>query len=82
MFPLQFTDMLYKVDVVAHATGGGYMGQAGAIRYGISLGLRSFVDEDTMELMRVGKLRYEQKSTNSISQKKNSLEKLQLFSLF
>lgn len=49
--------MLYKVDVVAHATGGGYMGQAGAIRYGISLGLRSFVDEETVELMSVGKFK-------------------------
>lgn len=49
--------MLYKVDVVAHAKYGGYMGQAGAIRFGISLGLRSFVDEETMELMRVGKFK-------------------------
>lgn len=48
--------MLYNVDVVAHVEYGGYMGQAGAIRYGISLGLRSFVDEETNELMRVGKL--------------------------
>lgn len=50
--------MLYKVDVVANVEYGGYMGQAGAIRYGISLGLRSFVDEDMIELMRVGKFEY------------------------
>lgn len=55
MFPLQFANMLYNVDVVAHVEYGGYMGQAGAIRYGISLGLRSFVDEETNEMMRVGK---------------------------
>lgn len=55
MYPLQFTNMLYNVDVVANVEYGGYMGQAGAIRYGISLGLRSFLDDETNELMRVGK---------------------------
>lgn len=50
--------MLYNVDVVAHVEYGGYMGQAGAIRYGISLGLRSFVDEETNEMMRVGKFEW------------------------
>lgn len=47
--------MIDKVDIVATVVDGGYMGQAGAIRYGISLGLRSFVDEATVEDMRVGK---------------------------
>lgn len=47
--------MIEKVDIVANASGGGDMGQAGAIRLGISLGLRSFVDEETIEDMRVGK---------------------------
>lgn len=46
--------MLEKVDIKADTMFGGYMGQAGAIRLGISLGLRSFVDEDTVEEMRVG----------------------------
>lgn len=46
--------MIDKVDIVAHAEDGGKMGQAGAIRFGISLGLRSFVDEATIEDMRVG----------------------------
>lgn len=55
MFPLDFTEMLDKVDIVADVAGGGIMGQAGAIRYGIALGLKSFVDEDTIESMRVGK---------------------------
>lgn len=48
--------MIDKVDIVANVVDGGYMGQAGAIRFGISLGLRSFVDEATIEDMRVGKL--------------------------
>lgn len=47
--------MIEKVDIVANANGGGYMGQAGAIRLGVSLGLRSFVDEEMIEDMRVGK---------------------------
>lgn len=47
--------MIDKVDIVAHAVDGGKMGQAGAIRFGISLGLRSFVDEAIIEDMRVGK---------------------------
>lgn len=55
LFPLNFTDMIEKVDIVANASGGGEMGQAGAIRLGISLGLRSFVNEETIEDMRVGK---------------------------
>lgn len=47
--------MIEKIDIVANANGGGYMGQAGAIRLGVSLGLRSFVDEEMIEDMRVGK---------------------------
>lgn len=46
--------MVDQVDIVASVVDGGYMGQAGAIRYGISLGLRSFIDEQTIEDMRVG----------------------------
>lgn len=47
--------MIGKVDIVARTMFGGHMGQAGAIRLGISLGIRSFVDEETVEDMRVGK---------------------------
>lgn len=46
--------MLGKVDVVATVEGGGMSGQAGAIRHGISMCLRSFVDIATMERMRLG----------------------------
>lgn len=54
MFPLIFTNMLGKVDVEAHVEGGGYSGQAGAIRWGIAMALRSFVSEEMMEKMRIG----------------------------
>lgn len=55
LFPLQFTNMINKVDVVAETMFGGDVGRAAAVRYGISLGLRSFVDDDTIECMRIGK---------------------------
>jgi len=47
--------MLDKVDVEATMEGGGPSGQAGAIRWGISWALRSFVDQETIEKMRLGK---------------------------
>ena len=37
--PLNATDTLTKYDVVVNVTGGGYTGQAGAIRHGISRAL-------------------------------------------
>lgn len=43
-----------KVDVEATVEGGGPSGQAGAIRWGIARGLRSFVDQETIEQMRLG----------------------------
>lgn len=55
MFPLHFTNMIGKVDIVANVVDGGFMGQAGAIRYGIALGLRSFVSEETIDEMHAGK---------------------------
>lgn len=48
--------MVGKVDVVANVEGGGFSGQAGAIRWGIAMGLRSFVDADTIDKMRMGKI--------------------------
>nr|XP_045595910.1 28S ribosomal protein S9, mitochondrial-like isoform X1 [Procambarus clarkii] len=56
IFPLQFTGLIGKVDVVADVEGGGTTGQSGAIRYAISLALRSFVDEDMVEKMRLAGL--------------------------
>lgn len=46
--------MVDKVDIVATVRGGGVSGKAGAIRYGISWSLRSFVDPETVERMRIG----------------------------
>ncbi|KAK9882096.1 hypothetical protein WA026_018942 [Henosepilachna vigintioctopunctata] len=48
--------MIGKVDVEAQVKGGGYSGQAGAIRWGISWGLRSFIDSETVEKMRLAGL--------------------------
>nr|XP_019541121.1 28S ribosomal protein S9, mitochondrial [Aedes albopictus] len=56
LFPLIFSDMVGKVDVVANVEGGGFSGQAGAIRWGIAMGLRSFVDADTIDKMRMAGL--------------------------
>ncbi|XP_054270594.1 28S ribosomal protein S9, mitochondrial [Macrosteles quadrilineatus] len=43
LFPLHFTGMLNQVDIEAKVRGGGYMAQARAIRYAVSMALRSFV---------------------------------------
>jgi len=56
LFPLLFSNMLKKVDVEAEVKGGGPSGQAGAIRWGISWALRSFVAQETMESMRLAGL--------------------------
>lgn len=55
LFPLIFTQMLGKCDVTANVAGGGTSGQAGAIRWGIAMCLRSFVDAEMVESMRLGK---------------------------
>jgi len=47
--------MVDKVDIHATVRGGGVSGKAGAIRFGISWSLRSFVDPETVERMRIGK---------------------------
>lgn len=56
LFPLIFTDMLNKVDIECNVSGGGPSGQAGALRWGIAWGLRSFVDQDIIEKMRIAGL--------------------------
>lgn len=47
-----------KVDIEANVEGGGPSGQAGAVRWGIAQGLRCFVDEETIEKMRIGNTLY------------------------
>lgn len=37
--PLELTETLNKFDVIANVRGGGFTGQAGAIRHGIARGL-------------------------------------------
>ncbi|KAJ8925126.1 hypothetical protein NQ315_001308 [Exocentrus adspersus] len=56
LFPLIFTNMLNKVDVEGNVEKGGPSGQAGAMRWGIAWGLRSFVDEEMIEKMRLAGL--------------------------
>ncbi|XP_041777201.1 28S ribosomal protein S9, mitochondrial isoform X2 [Anopheles merus] len=56
LFPLLFTKMYGKIDVTANVSGGGPSSQAGAVRWGIAMALRSFVDEDQIARMRVAGL--------------------------
>ncbi|XP_068246408.1 small ribosomal subunit protein uS9m-like [Palaemon carinicauda] len=56
LFPLQFCGVLGTVDVVAEVEGGGTTGQSGAIRYAIAMALRSFVDLEMVEKMRLAGL--------------------------
>ncbi|XP_001604005.2 28S ribosomal protein S9, mitochondrial [Nasonia vitripennis] len=56
IFPLQFTGMMGEVDIEATVRNGGPSGQAGAIRWGIAWGLRSFVNTDMVEKMRIAGL--------------------------
>ncbi|KAG7201088.1 hypothetical protein KM043_017630 [Ampulex compressa] len=56
LFPLIFTKMTDKVDVVATVEGGGPTGQSGAIRWGIAWALRNFVDKPMLEKMRIAGL--------------------------
>lgn len=56
LFPLLFCNMETKVDIEAEVVGGGPTGQAGTIRWGIAWGLRSFVDRETIERMRLAGL--------------------------
>ena len=54
LYPLVFTEKLGQVDVEVSVEAGGSSGQAGAIRLGLSRALRSLVDEETVEKMRIG----------------------------
>ncbi|KAG5311670.1 PYX protein, partial [Acromyrmex insinuator] len=56
IFPLLLTNMTDKVDIEATVNGGGPTGQSGVVRWGISWGLRSFVDNSTIDRMRIAGL--------------------------
>lgn len=49
--PLEFTKMAAKFDVVANVKGGGFTGQAGAIRHGIARALLQ-VDEQLRSIIK------------------------------
>ena len=52
--PLVATDTLGKFDVIAKVTGGGFTGQAGAIRHGLSRALRHADPEFRAVLKKAG----------------------------
>ena len=52
--PLEITDNLDKFDVFVNVNGGGFTGQAGAIRHGISRALLQVDDEFRPTLKRAG----------------------------
>ncbi|NLC42742.1 MAG: 30S ribosomal protein S9 [Clostridiales bacterium] len=54
--PLVLTDTLSKFDVMVNVHGGGYTGQAGAIRHGISRALLKVDDELRPALKKAGYL--------------------------
>merc|ERR1719206_365381 len=56
MYPVQFTKLLGQIDLDVLVDGGGVTSQAGAIRYATAMGIRSFVDEQTLTEMRVAGL--------------------------
>ncbi|XP_040574806.1 small ribosomal subunit protein uS9m [Lepeophtheirus salmonis] len=53
MFPLQLTRLLGAVDVHCIVYAGGTSGQAGAVRYALSTCLKSFVDAEKVDEMRL-----------------------------
>ncbi len=52
--PLTLTDTLSKYDVIATVNGGGYTGQAGALRHGIARALTKSDEELRTPLKRAG----------------------------
>ena len=52
--PLTLTDTLAKFDVIVNVTGGGYTGQAGAIRHGIARALVKADEELKASIKKAG----------------------------
>merc|ERR1712109_414423 len=50
---VKVTKMLGLVDIEAEVSSSGPSAQAGAIRYALSMGLRSFVDKETIDDMKL-----------------------------
>ena len=53
LYPLQFTKLLGLVDMKVEVEGSGPSGQAGAMRYGLAMALRSFVDREVVGNMKL-----------------------------
>jgi len=56
LYPLQVTKMLGLVDLDVRVRGGGSSAQAGAIRYAMSMCLRSFVEKSVVNTMKISGL--------------------------
>lgn len=52
--PMKLTDTLGKFDVIVNVYGGGFTGQAGAIRHGVSRALLNYDPELRVQLKKAG----------------------------
>jgi small subunit ribosomal protein S9 len=59
--PLTLTELVDKLDVICRVTGGGFTGQAGAVRHGIARGLLKFDGELRTALKKAGFLTRDQR---------------------
>ena len=75
--PLKLTSTESKFDVLCNVKGGGYTGQAGAIRHGISRALLKFDEELRPELRKAG---YLTRDPRKKERKKYGLKKASQFS--
>ena len=70
--PLEHTDLLDKIDVIATVKGGGGSGQAGAIRHGLSRALLSYDENLRLSLRERGFLT---RDARKVERKKGGLKK-------
>ena len=70
--PLALTDTLSKFDVKVNVYGGGYTGQAGAIRHGITRALMEYDESFRPALRKAG---YVTRDARSVERKKVGLHK-------
>ena len=77
--PLELCNLIDKVDIVAKVKGGGSVGQAGAIRHGISRALLLFDEELRPQLKKAGFLT---RDSRKVERKKPGLKKARKSSQF
>ena len=70
--PLELVEMLDKVDVKVNVDGGGYSGQAGAIRHGITRALMNYDEELRSTLRQAG---FVTRDAREVERKKVGLHK-------